>query len=200
MRALIKNSKKILVSQIDPSERALIDEFIKKSTRKYTNIKELYDIENELDGVSFTLAGDKTTKIKYKEPDHLFINNNMSISVNLKVDNSTTITVYPDENPELNVLVDENKNVIIEAKDIEELYGKALSYIVSVNLEKPGYGSTLVPIDVTVLYAGSNEGTMDYEDLDNLPSINNVKLSGNKSFSDLGLHAITDNQINNLFN
>ena len=200
MRALIKSTKKILVSQIDPSERALIEDFIKKSTRKYTTVKELYDIENELDGVSFTLTGDKTTKIKYKEPDHLFINNGMEAQVNLKVDNTTTIIVDPNENPELQVSVDENKIINIFALDLVELYGKAINYVVSANLEKPGYGTAIVPIDVTVLYAGSGGGTMDYEDLENLPKINNVELRGNKTFDDLGLQAITENQINDLFN
>lgn len=34
---------------------------------------------------------------------------------------------------------------------------------------------------------GGGSGTSDYDDLDNKPSINNVKLSGNKTASDLGL-------------
>lgn len=200
MRALIKNSKKILISQIDPAERALIDDFIKKSVRKYTVIKELYDIDNELDGASFTLSGDKTTKIKYKEPDHLFVNTDMDITVDLKVDETTTIIVYPDENPELIVSVDENKIISIKAKDLPELYGKAINYVVSANLEKEGYGSAVVPIDVTVLYNNPNSGgSSDYEQLDNLPKINNVELIGNKNFDDLGLQAISDSQINQLF-
>lgn len=198
MRALIKNSKKILITQVDPSERALIEDFIKRSTKKYTDIKELYDTDNELDGLSFTLTGDKSAKINYKKPDHIYLNSNMTGKVDLKVDDTTDIIVYPDENPELGVSV-ENKIISIKALSISELKGKAINYVVSANLEKPGYGTTVVPIDVTVLYAEFDD-SLNYESLDNLPSINNVQLVGNKSFSDLGLQAITESQINNLFN
>ena len=41
---------------------------------------------------------------------------------------------------------------------------------------------------------GGGGGTNDYEDLSNLPQINNVTLKGNKSSSDLGLASSTDIQ------
>ena len=48
MRALIKNSKKIVLNQVDPSERALIDDFVRKSLKQATSIRSLYDIDNKL--------------------------------------------------------------------------------------------------------------------------------------------------------
>ena len=65
MRALIKNSKKIVLNQVDPSERALIDDFVRKSLKQATSIRSLYDIDNELDGVSFELTGKKPGTITF---------------------------------------------------------------------------------------------------------------------------------------
>lgn len=40
--------------------------------------------------------------------------------------------------------------------------------------------------------------TTDYEKLQNLPSVNSVILKGNKQFSDLGLKALTNSEIEDL--
>lgn len=45
---------------------------------------------------------------------------------------------------------------------------------------------------------GSSEGTTDYEDLDNRPSINGVELSGDKSLTDLGITAAITAAVNAL--
>ena len=41
--------------------------------------------------------------------------------------------------------------------------------------------------DYVISATGGGGGTSDYEDLDNLPKVNNVTLTGNKSLSDLGI-------------
>ena len=46
---------------------------------------------------------------------------------------------------------------------------------------------------------GGGSGTRDYSDLENKPSIEMVTLDGNKSFEDLGLSALTNQEIQGLF-
>lgn len=59
------------------------------------------------------------------------------------------------------------------------------------------------PVAVDVDMNGRNPtvirtGTTDYNDLTNKPQINEVTLSGNKSFDDLGLRAITNLELDEL--
>lgn len=46
--------------------------------------------------------------------------------------------------------------------------------------------------DYVISATGGGGGTSDYEDLDNLPKVNNVTLTGNKSLSDLGIQPAGD--------
>lgn len=46
----------------------------------------------------------------------------------------------------------------------------------------------------------TGSGTSDYERLINHPSINEVELIRDKSFSDLGLNALTNMELEDLFN
>lgn len=48
-------------------------------------------------------------------------------------------------------------------------------------------GENITISDDNVISATGGGGTSDYEDLDNLPKVNNVTLIGNKSLSDLGI-------------
>ena len=64
-------------------------------------------------------------------------------------------------------------------------------YIVTVVLEKPGYDTTIIPINVSVLYFDS-DGTRNYEELYNLPKINNKTLLGNRELSELGIQEEID--------
>ena len=98
MRALIKNSKKIVLNQVDPSERALIDDFVRKSLKQATSIRSLYDIDNELDGVSFELTGKKPGTITFRTPCIQVVAVNGNIKVDLKLDSETNIIVDSDEN------------------------------------------------------------------------------------------------------
>ena len=176
MRALIKNSKKIVINQVDPSERALIDDFVRKSLKQVTTLRSLYDIDNELDGVSFELTGQKPGAINFKTPCIQVLAVEGTIAVDLNVDSETTIEVEPDENEEfLEVSLNENREIEIKALYKEELMNTTGQYIVTVVLEKPGYDTTIIPINVSVLYFDS-DGTRNYEELYNLPKINNKML------------------------
>jgi hypothetical protein len=192
MRALIKNSKKIVINQVDPSERALIDDFVRKSLKQVTTLRSLYDIDNELDGVSFELTGQKPGAINFKTPCIQVLAVEGTIAVDLNVDSETTIEVEPDENEEfLKVSLNENREIEIKALYKEELLNTTGQYIVTVVLEKPGYDTTIIPINVSVLYFDS-DGTKNYEELYNLPKINNKTLLGNRELSELGIQEEID--------
>lgn len=192
MRALIKNSKKIVINQVDPSERALIDDFVRKSLKQVTTLRSLYDIDNELDGVSFELTGQKPGAINFKTPCIQVLAVEGTIAVDLNVDSETTIEVEPDENEEfLEVSLNENREIEIKALYKEELMNTTGQYIVTVVLEKPGYDTTIIPINVSVLYFDS-DGTRNYEELYNLPKINNKTLLGNRELSELGIQEEID--------
>ena len=45
---------------------------------------------------------------------------------------------------------------------------------------------------------GGGGGTTNYNLLTNLPQVNNITLKGNKSFDDLGLQSLTNEQMNTL--
>lgn len=192
MRALIKNSKKIVINQVDPSERALIDDFVRKSLKQVTTLRSLYDIDNELDGVSFELTGQKPGAINFKTPCIQVLAVEGTIAVDLNVDSETTIEVEPDENEEfLEVSLNENREIEIKALYKEELINTTGQYIVTVVLEKSGYDTTIIPINVSVLYFDS-DGTKNYEELYNLPKINNKTLLGNRELSELGIQEEID--------
>lgn len=44
-----------------------------------------------------------------------------------------------------------------------------------------------------------NMGTSDYNKLKNLPSVENIELRGNKTFSELGLEEVTNQDILDMF-
>lgn len=52
--------------------------------------------------------------------------------------------------------------------------------------------------NLAILKAEIVEGTYDYSELINKPSIENVELDGNKTFSDLGLDSIDNSELMNL--
>lgn len=56
-----------------------------------------------------------------------------------------------------------------------------------VGVGKPDGTSITVDDDGTMHATGQSEGTMDYEALNNLPSINDIQLVGNKSLKELGI-------------
>lgn len=203
MRALIKNSRKIVITHVDPSERALIDDFVRKSMKKATEIKSLYDIDNELDGISFELTGKKPGLINFKTPCIQVVASGAKVKVDLEVDSDTNIEINPDENDDYLEVSLEDKIISIKAKTNPELVSTTGQYIVTVILTKDGYETTIVPINVSVLYLDGT-GTMDYESLMNLPSISGVTLVGSRMLEEFGIQEemedVTNNEIDNLFN
>lgn len=191
MRAIIKNNKKIVINQVDQSERALIDNFVRKSLKKAIDIRSLFDIDNELDGVSFEiLNSEKPDMIDFKTPCIQVVTDGGVTSVDLEIDKDTTIEIDPDENLDyLEVSVD-NKIILIRALRKPELMGNTGQYIVTAILNKEGCDPAIVPINVSVLYIDNRGG--NYEELSNLPKVNNIVLIGNKSLSELGIQEEMD--------
>ena len=203
MIAIIKNNKKILINMIDTSERALIDDFVRKSSKQEVKITKLFDIDNEPDGVSFNLTGKKQNLIDFKTPCIQIIAANCSTDLDLQVDEETNISVdYTEvENYlEINVV---DKIINIHAIDIDELSGTTGQYVFNVTLTKPEYDSVTLSVNVSVLYFGSSISG-DYEKLSNLPKINSVTLLGNKELSDLGIQeemeSLKNSDIDDIFN
>lgn len=203
MRALIKNSKKIVLNQVDPSERALIDDFVRKSMKQATTVRSLYDIDNELDGVSLELTGQKPGTITFRTPCIQVVAVGGTVKLDLKVDDETKIEIDPTENEDyLDVSLDE-KIISIEALHKVELVNTTGQYIVTAVLEKEGFDTAIVPINVSVLYFdGSDGGTRNYEELRNQPKINHLVLVGDRELSEFGIQeemeAISNSDIDNI--
>lgn len=204
MRALIKNSKKIVLNQVDPSERALIDDFVRKSLKQATSIRSLYDIDNELDGISFELTGNKPGTITFRTPCIQVVAVNGNIKVDLRLDSETNIVVDSDENGDYLDVKLEGKIISITATYRPELMGTTGQYIVTAVLEKEGFDTAIVPINVSVLYFDGSDGTKNYEELRNLPKINGKVLFGDRTLAEFGIQeemdAITNTDIDNILN
>jgi len=188
MRALIKNSRKILLNQVDPSERALIEEYISASVKEVTTIRSLYDIDNELDGVSFELTGEKQGQINYTEPCIQVMTVGSYIKVNLEVDDETNIRVDSTAEDFLEVSV-VDRLISIMALNNSSLADTTGQFVLKAILTKEGYETAVVPINVSVLYT-LNSGTRNYEQLYNQPKINGKTLVGNRELDELGIQEI----------
>lgn len=204
MRALIKNSKKIVINQVDPSERALIDDFVRKSLKQVTTIRSLYDIDNELDGASFELTGQKPGTINFRTPCIQVVAVEGTIKVDLKVDEDTKVEIDNRENEDYLEVSLEDKIISIKALFRSDLIDTTGQYIVTVVLEKEGFDTTIVPINVSVLYFDGSSGTRNYEELRNQPKINHLVLVGDRELSELGIQeemdAISNSEIDSIFN
>lgn len=202
MRALLKNSRKIVINQVDPNERALISEFITKSAKKYTTVRSLYDIDNELDGVSFELTRAKNI-INYKTPDTQVIAMANTSYVDLKLDSETTVEINNKYKEFLEVFVEDNNIISIKAKTNVDLLDTTQQYTIIAILSKDGYEPAIVPINVMVLYIQHSSGAINYEELNRLPKINHVVLLGDRDLEELGIQGsmerVSENEIDGMF-
>ena len=83
-------------------------------------------------------------------------------------------------------------DVILTTSDLENTSdyqtGAQVQIAIAGKQDKLTAGTNITISDDYVISAtGGGGGTSDYEDLDNLPKVNNVTLTGNKSLSDLGI-------------
>lgn len=202
MRAIIKSSKRIVLKQIDPSERALIEDYITAAETLSTNIMALFDIDNELDGVSFELGGNKK-QIKYTEPTLQILSMEGSTTIDLKVDENTSITLDTSEcEPYILAHLTEDKKISITSTYQEHLVNKTVKYNLNARLTKENCDPAIVPIQIMVVYISSNLAR-DYETLVNLPKINHRIVLGDKYPEDYNLMPLMDrignDEIDDLF-
>lgn len=93
MKAIIETDKRILINQVDLSERDLINSYIKMTETKTVNVRELFDIDNNLDGASFTIGIPKKDIITYNNPEMLVILAGTTTLYDTEIDNETTMTI-----------------------------------------------------------------------------------------------------------
>ena len=200
MQALIKNDKKIIINQIDYSEQALIDDFIRLAIISKSSIKSLYDIDNDFDGIGIELINDGSKDIPFRMPGIQIVVPDEVYTIDLRTDEDTLVELISAPEDYITVSI-QGSIITYEASFIEELSNKSKQYSIIVKLSKEGYEPVILPIDISVLYF---KIVTDYEELDNLPKIENKTLKGNMSYDFLGIQEemdpITNHQIDNLFN
>ena len=184
MRVLIENSKKIILNQVDPNERALIDDFVKKSLNNKVKLRDLYDIDNELDGVSLELTKEKK-EINIKNPGEQVLAADGTSQVVIDLPDGAHIEIDPLENEGFLEVTLQDNIITIKALTREELVGTTKQYKITINIVKEGYDSVVISLPVTVLYL--NLGVDDYETLQNLPLINDEIVIGNKGLDAFGI-------------
>ena len=204
MRALIKSNKRIILDHIDSNEKVLIDGFIRKAIRYVTEVKELYDVENNPDGLSFVLNEDKKHVVDFVVPPIQILASGGSTTLNLYVESDVHIVL---DNPyeEIDVEVQEDNTIGIYAEKDYEKIGDTGQFVVTATLSKEGFEDAIVPINITVLYVVNKEDIpKSYEALDDLPLINSNIVIGNKSSEQLGLQdkmdSLTNQEIDEMFN
>ncbi len=112
---------------------------------------------------------------------------NLDIDIN-KVNNIATITLTDKEGntKEVEIYDGEDGNNGQNGADAKINGVNTLTITAGENITLNQSGSTL-----TISSTGGSGGTIDYEELENLPKINNVELKGNKTTSDLGINIPT---------
>jgi hypothetical protein len=201
MRATFKNNKKLVIRNLDKEERAAIDTFIGNFQKYKINIVELFDTDYELDGLSFDITDQKRKEIHYVVPLVQVLVPDTNLIVDLEIDEATSIELINDYTDYITTSL-EDKKVKVYAKSIEEFYGTSKSYTIYAVLNKEGCDQTTVPINIIVIY--QEEVPYDYENLQNLPKINDVTVIGNKKPEQYGLQeeigSISNQDIDDIIN
>lgn len=185
MKAVFKDNKRLLVKNISKEERVLINTFVDKFNNYNVSVTELMDIDNQLDGMTFTITEDPRNKIGYKEPFNQILVQDTLTNVDLEIDNQTDMYIRNDYLEALTTTVDRSV-VKIYANEIKSLEGTTKQYTIYAILNKEGCEQTTVPINITVIYR-KDVGVTNYNDLDNLPKINKVTVIQEKTLGQYGI-------------
>ena len=188
MKAVFKDSKRLLIRNLNQEDKVLVDSFVDKFTNYEVKITELKDIDDNLDGVAFDVTDILRNKIKYTVPFVQILMQDSTTTFDLETDVETSIVITNEYSDYITVTL-EGSRVSIYAKDIEELLGNTKQYTIYATLTKEGCDQTTVPINVIVVY---RELAMSYEQLDNLPKINDVTIIDNKTLSQYGIQEEMD--------
>lgn len=202
MRAIFKDDKRLIVKNLNKEDKILIDAFVEKFQKYEISLTELVDVDNKIDGITFTITDELRNKISYKEPYIQVLMQKTTTVVDLETDNETTIEIINEFPGFLETSVS-GSEITITATEKPDLEGTSKHYVIYARLNKLGCDQTTVPINISVIYI-TDKGVIDYEDLENLPKINDVTVISNKSLDDYGIQEemdyITNTRIDDIFN
>ena len=186
MRALFKDSDRLLIRDIKRDEKVLIDNFVSLFNDYEVKVTELMDIDNNLDGMTFTITNEYKNVIHHATiyTQMMYVNN--TIDVVLGVDSRTNIDIL-NRNPEMLEISVTDDVVSITALPLEDQEVKIGHYIIHAILNKKGCEQTTVPIEIFVFYKSGS-----YRDLGDLPKINDVTVLDDKSLDDYGIQEKMD--------
>ena len=204
MKAIFKDNKRLLIRDIRKDDLVMLNLFVDKFREYEVELTELMDIDNNLDGVNINITDTLRNKISYKLPLFQILFQGMSTTVDLEIDSETSVVI---NNPYEDLTITNSGGVLtLYAIDREELRGTTKQYTAYITLTKEGCEQTTVPLNITVIYQ-ANEPIV-YNDLVNLPKINDITVVNNKTLDEYGIQEEMDtmsnrdiqNMLDNIFN
>lgn len=165
MKALVESSERILINQIDINERDLIDFFINKTINHVVDIRELFDIDNNLDGVSLDIGILKKDIINYTDPGIQVLTAGASTIIDFGIDSETQISVNSSEFVDYLTITFIDNKMNVYAKNIVSLAGTTKQYVLTITLTK-GENIVMFNLPISVMYFTLPSITT--EDIDNL--------------------------------
>ena len=185
MKAIFKDDKRLLVRNINKEERVLLDSFVRKFQKYKVGITELVDIDNNLDGITFTISNEPRNKIKYDEPYTQILIQDTYTHFDLNTEPGTEIRLVNEYEDRIRAVLDRSE-VHLYAYEIKAYEGSTKQCTLYAILTREGCEQTTVPINVTVIYR-RDIGVTDYGELENLPKINQVTVINEKSLGQYGI-------------
>lgn len=190
MKAIFKDNKRLLVRNLNKEDKVLLNAFVDKFKTFEVELTELIDIDNNLDGVTFSITDRARNKIDYTVPFIQILIQDTSTTLDLETDRETTIELI-NRYPEYIEAVFDRSELHLYANEVKSLEGTTKQYTLYAVLNKPGCEQTTVPINVTVIYR-KDIGVTNYNDLDDLPKINQVTVIHEKSLKQYGIQEEMD--------
>ena len=192
MKAIFKDNKRLLIRNLNADDKVLVNSFVDKFTEFKVTLTELTDVDDNLDGVAFTVTEIPRKKIDYIIPFVQILMQDSTTTFDLGTDEQTFISITNEYRDRITVTLEGTK-VSIYARDIEALLGTTQQYVIYITLTKEGCEQTTIPVNVIVVY---REFIMSYNELDDLPKINRVTVVDNKTLSQYGIQEEMDNVTN----
>ncbi len=190
MKAVFKDEKRLLIRRINKEDKVLLNAFVEKFQKYEVDITDLIDVDNNLDGITFTISDRVRNKIPYRPPLEQILIQDTSTMFDLCTDRDTTINLVNGYTEYIRAVLDRSE-VHLYAKEDVSLEGTTRQYTIYAILNKPGCDQTTVPINITVIYR-RDVGTMNYQELENLPKINDVTVINDKSLRQYGIQEEMD--------
>ena len=186
MKALFKDSDRLLIKDLKRDEKVIMDNFVKLFRDYEVKVTELMNIDNELDGMTFTITDKPKAVIRHNEIYTQMLYANTSLRVDLGVDRYTDIEILNNQPDRIETTL-EGTVITINALQVTGLKKSIGHYLIYAVLNRPGCDQTTVPIEIYVFYKSGS-----YKDLDDIPKINNVSVIDDKSLDDYNIQEKMD--------